>query len=167
MTDKQIIDGCDVSGCEWFYKNDPCKNTCKYFCTPCEWVEIQNCMYKYAKRKEQECERLEKQNDILLGQLVINDGEDVTVQISQSQFEEYNQLKAENDELKEEKQGLIKDWEEKKNLAYEIACKNEKLKQTLIEIKELLLKTPTDSQMHCVNAKSVILQKISEVENGV
>ena len=60
MTDKQIIiDGVDVSGCEWFYKNDPCKNTCKYFCTPCEWVEIQNCMYKYAKRKEQECERLE------------------------------------------------------------------------------------------------------------
>ena len=42
---------------------------------------------------------------------------------------------------------------------------NKKLKQTLLEIKELLLKTPTDSKEHCVNAKSVILQKISEVEN--
>lgn len=41
----------------------------------------------------------------------------------------------------------------------------EEYKQTLTEIKELLLKTPTDSQEHCVNAKSVILQKISEVED--
>ena len=40
----------------------------------------------------------------------------------------------------------------------------DQLKKTLTEIKELLLKTPTDSQMHCVNAKSVILQKISECE---
>lgn len=39
-----------------------------------------------------------------------------------------------------------------------------KLLRTINEIKELLLKTPTDSQMYCVNAKSVILQKISEVE---
>ena len=47
-------------------------------------------------------------------------------------------LERECEKLKEEKQGLIKDWEEKKNLAYEIACKNEKLKQTLKEIKEIL-----------------------------
>ena len=40
--------------------------------------------------------------------------------------------------LKKEKQGLIKDWEEKKNLAYEIACKNDQLKQTLKEIKPIL-----------------------------
>ena len=166
MTDKQII--IDVTQCP-YYKEDktctylPYKSKCE---GDCNWTSYKE-MEEKLKAKEQECERLEKQNDILLGQLVINDGEDVTVQISQSQFEEYNQLKAENEELKEEKQGLIKDWEEKKNLAYEIACKNEKLKQTLIEIKELLLKTPTDSQMHCVNAKSVILQKISEVENGV
>ena len=59
MTDKQIIiDGVDVSECAYFRKDDPCKNTCQHFCTPCEWVEIQNCMYKYAKRKEQECEEL-------------------------------------------------------------------------------------------------------------
>ena len=38
--------------------------------------------------------------------------------------------------------------------------------KTLTEIKELLLKTPTDSPMHCVNAKSVILQKISECEGN-
>ena len=62
--DKQIIiDGCNVSGCEYFRKDDPCKNTCHYFCTPCEWVQIQNCMYKYGKRKEQECEEFRKAND--------------------------------------------------------------------------------------------------------
>ena len=38
-----------------------------------------------------------------------------------------------------------------------------KLATCITEIKELLLKTPTDSREHCVNAKSVILQKISEV----
>lgn len=62
MTDKQIIiDGVDVSGCKYVNIADPCKNTCQYFCTPCEWVEIQNCMYKYAKRKEQECEELKEE----------------------------------------------------------------------------------------------------------
>ena len=55
--------------------------------------------------------------------------------------ETQTQLKAKEQEcegLKEEKQGLIKDWEEKKNLAYEIACKNEKLKQTLTELGTIL-----------------------------
>jgi len=42
---------------------------------------------------QEENERLKKENEILLGQLVINDGEDVTVQISKSQFDEYNQFK--------------------------------------------------------------------------
>ena len=48
-----------------------------------------------------------------------------------------------------------------------IACYKleQQLKQILAEIKELLLITPTDSQEHCINAKSVILQKISEIEN--
>lgn len=57
---------------------------------------------------EQENKELKKQNEILLGQLVINDGEDVTVQISQSQFDEYNDLKQENKELKEKVEVLDK-----------------------------------------------------------
>ena len=40
-----------------------------------------------------ENERLKKENEILLCQLVINDGEDVTVQISESQFDKYNKYK--------------------------------------------------------------------------
>jgi hypothetical protein len=96
--DKQIIiDGIDVSGCEWFYKNDPCKNTCKYFCTPCEWVAIQNCMYKYAKRKEQECEELKKQlkemNEVIRT-------EATRCNLVNILKIELDQLKAENDNLK-------------------------------------------------------------------
>ena len=39
------------------------------------------------------------------------------------------------EELKESNIGLIKDWEEKKNQAYEIACKNNKLKEQLDQLK--------------------------------
>lgn len=93
MTDKQIIiNGCNVSGCEWIREIEL---DSEYICT-CNspnktsgyCKDNPNCCYKQLIHKEQECE-------ILLGQLVINDGEDVTVQISQSQFEEYNQLKTE------------------------------------------------------------------------
>lgn len=163
MTDKQIIiDGCDVSGCEYFSSGlgyciiGLLANDGTHICE-CE----QNCHYKQLKRKEQECE-----------------------------------------ELKEEKQGLIKDWEEKKNLAYEIACKNEKLdtenkrlvaelanpvfdsfeeldklKQTLTEIKEIItnfyetgfLRTDNGciliNNNTCVETLNKILQKISEVED--
>lgn len=72
------------------------------------------------------------------------------------------------DELDQLK-GVIKKYEECNKYLVEENGKTYtrleyKLLRTLTEIKELLLKTPTDSQMHCVNAKSVILQKISEVE---
>ena len=52
-----------------------------------------------VNKLEQENEKLKKQNKILLAQLVVNDDEDVTVQISQEQFDEYNQLKEDYAEL--------------------------------------------------------------------
>ena len=63
MTDKQIIiDGVDVSGCEFLTKTRHCKahisimgtdtNKCKCF---------SNCYYKQLKRKEQECEKLKEE----------------------------------------------------------------------------------------------------------
>ena len=175
MTDKQImIDGVDVSGCDCFieqmdfpnnleggYYNQ--NNLCEcgiqgvesypFFCK-----DNPDCYYKQLKAKEQECERLEKQKNILLGQLVINDGEDVTVQISQSQFEEYNQLEAENDELK--KRLTILDDED---VVVEITVKQfeeyKKLKETLTEIKEIAEGVKGYDPL----AKQ-ILQKISECE---
>lgn len=144
MTDKQImIDGVDVSGCEWFYKNDPCKNTCKYFCTKCEWVEIQNCMYKYAKRKEQECEELAYENYEL--------------------NELFDRLKAENEKLEEQLE-----LNTANAVVIDMAQRLYKLKQTLTEIKEIAERGFKHSQCNC-GAKAdldLILQKISEVEDA-
>ena len=58
MQNKIIIDGVDVSGCEYYDKNKPSLTcTCEEY--PCsEWY---NCYYKQLKRKEQECEELKKQ----------------------------------------------------------------------------------------------------------
>ena len=64
MTDKKeiITDGVDVSGCEYYNKDD---KTCrevngKYDTDICEFDKCKNsnCYYKQLKRKEQECEEL-------------------------------------------------------------------------------------------------------------
>lgn len=108
MTEEIIIDGINVAGCYWKCKDGDCAmyyadlsadNNELEFGFNCE--DNPDCYYKQLKRLEQERDELKKQNAILLGQLVINDGEDVTVQISQSQFDEYNELKQENKALKD------------------------------------------------------------------
>ena len=69
MTDKQIIiDGVDVSGCK-HYKNRTC--IACYCLTNMPFGEAKcelnpNCYYKQLKRKEQECERLKKDEKSLL-----------------------------------------------------------------------------------------------------
>lgn len=90
-------------------------------------------------------EDLKKERDFLLNQLVVLDGEDVTVQITQEQFEEYQQLKAENEKLKEEIKKLIeinhKLAEEHKTIGQDLYAEiknyrkeNEKLKKELDKI---------------------------------
>ena len=96
-----------------------------YKCPHCEYYmwegkEFYECELEQENIElKAENEKLTKQRDILLGQLVINDGEDVTVQILQSQFDEYNNLKTENEMLKEENSKL----KELKKLADEIIDK--------------------------------------------
>ena len=123
MTDKQIIiDGVDVSGCEWYFST--------YF-KPCEGCKnTPDCHYKNWQRKEQECEglryeigSLENDRDILQEQLdqlkaevkskteYIQEQRDIINQYSK-EIEMYKkcqgkraskreeELKAENDELK-------------------------------------------------------------------
>ena len=95
--DKQIIiDGVDVRKCvnrRW--DNSQKIHLCYDSDTPLTswgWCENNpNCYYKQLKRKEQECERLENENKRLVGELAnpIFDS-----------FEELDQLKAENEELK-------------------------------------------------------------------
>ena len=79
------------------------------------------------------------------------------------------QLKAkeqECEELKRQHQGDKGLITSTGKMNYQLLQEYDKLKTALTEIKELLLKTPTDSPIHCVNAKSVILQKISECEGN-
>lgn len=56
MTDKQIIDGVDVSGCKYYIEGEyPFDCDIEYSC------KEMYCYYKQLKRKEQECEELERQ----------------------------------------------------------------------------------------------------------
>lgn len=61
MTDKQIIDGVDVSGCK--HLDADCFN-CEIFEEVCHEV-FPDCYYKQLKRKEQECDQLKAENEKL------------------------------------------------------------------------------------------------------
>ena len=98
MTEKQIIrDGVDVSGCNFTIERDgKIKCECTHatgFGVICDCESWKTCDYKNYKRKEQECE-------IWKNQVLTLDGEIITVQITQQQFEEYNQCKTEKEEIK-------------------------------------------------------------------
>ena len=85
-----IIDGVDVSRCnhyiEGFYSN--CNETNVY--AICR--NNSNCYFKQLARKTQECE-------IWKNQVLVLDDENIIVQITQEQFEEYQRLKQECEEL--------------------------------------------------------------------
>ena len=157
-----IINGIDVRKCvnrRW--DNSQKIHLCYDSDTPLTswgWCENNpNCYYKQLKRKEQECEELKEENFELKEE----------VSIDRALFEEIDQLKKENEELKQflSKEPLAlqtgyADYKKRSEVFFEMI---NQYKQTLEEIRELLLRTGTDSQEHCVNTKSVILQKINEV----
>ena len=181
MTDKQIIiDGIDVSGCPYYCGHDICKNTCHYFSTPCEWVDVQNCTYKQfiqaeqtveechkyqaeledkLTAKEQECEELKK---------IINEAKNSKLDLKsflvgeavQNEYEQQlDQLKMENEELKK----ILTDGG-----LYNLNLMTEKrvLLQTLTEIKEIAEDFYLDGEYCKVESLALeILRKISEVEN--
>lgn len=76
------------------------KNLCNAYTCHCK--DKPNCNFKQLARKTQECE-------IWKNQVLILDEEDVTVEVTQEQFEEYKQLKQECEELKSELH-LYKTW---------------------------------------------------------
>ena len=151
MTDKQImIDGVDVSGCGW-YTQGATRMICADWHISNDCSKNPNCYYKQLKRaeqtveechkyqvqledkleaKEQECEKLKKQ-------LTILDDEDVVVEITVKQFEEYKKLKQTLTEIKE-------------------MCKEEKGWVNCSDMK--LTETAQFAQQ--------IFDKISEAENG-
>ena len=153
--DKQIIiDGCDVSGCKSFYsKTKDCiqEDTVDI---PCG--DYPNCYYKQLKRKEQECERLER--------IVAHSCHDILYE--DSLRGQLDQLKAENEELKKIIERL--DVPKHEVIDMDIALENEKLKQTLTEIKEIVGiglvdgLQPKEYSGFLKILQAQILQKISE-----
>lgn len=162
MTDKQIIiDGVDVSGCEHYEDHTlyDCNETCEInggiVCTKCK--DNPNCYYKQLKHKEQECQELM----------------DNYVKLDNQRVREYNELV---DKYKSKKQ----ECERLKNgsgfwgrTTSRLQDKNNQLKQTLAEIKEMCssvkdvenvnsLYDAKQSGMYLQARK--ILQKISECE---
>lgn len=178
MTDKQIIDGVDVSGCCHQGKDNTC--TCPNYKKECG--RNPNCHYKIMQRqtkkldkfykreleikqklfrKEQECEELKTLKD------------ETYFKLKEEYIQQLDQLKAENDELK--KQLIILDDED---MVVEITVKQfeeyKKLKQTLTEIKEIMKKHCRKCKKHkfyyfqlcCTCKYTDILQKISECEGN-
>jgi len=173
MTNKEIIiDGCDVSGCE-FLRNCiiPDNYGCKIDDSLC--CDVGDCYYKQLKRKEQECERLDNEAQNLFT-------EKTNLEI------ELRQLKAENEKQKEFQKLLEEQMEFNRNeleLALSSGIKRsdfllkefqkvdkqrdnwreqaEKYSRTLQEIKAFL-----EYEFYGENiwVKEKILQKISEVE---
>ena len=130
MTDKQIIiDGCDVSGCCQYmprYMEDYDIDTldyCRYHFKPCKDVDVKYCYYKQLKRKEQECEKANK------------NAQD-TYDLYQALMESFNILQGEKIKLKQQLDQLkvkcksledISGRLQKQN--HELTLENEKLEQ--------------------------------------
>lgn len=163
MTKKQIIiDGVDVSECEYYNKDD---KTCRevngnYDTDICEFdkCENSNCYYKQLKSKEQECEELKK---------IINEAKNSKLD-----------LKRQNEELQKENERLREEREKAKNynleygqLLIKATNKNNKLSKTITEIKEIAKENIRIADLEGLNGvyrrglATQILQKISEVEN--
>ena len=99
-----------------------------------------------------------------LNKTILDDETSEIIEKIELDYAQLDQAKAELDQLKAELE-VEKNWHKTADEISKANCEyTAKLKQTLTEIKELLLKTAMDSRERCVNAKSVILQKISEVE---
>ena len=144
--EQMIIDGIDISGCEFYNKDD---KTCrevngKYDTDICEFdkCENSNCCYKQLKRKEQECQQ----------------AMDNYVQLDLQRVKEYNELvdlyKAKERECEKYKQTIAKI----KDICSEMNC------ESLVQNSWC---GNTDFKMGCCEKllKRQLLQKLSEVDN--
>ena len=64
-----LIEGIDVSECDFLWKEKLPKKVCNNSNLDCDCISNPNCYFKRLKRKEQECEELYKQVKILTMQL--------------------------------------------------------------------------------------------------
>ena len=146
MTDKQIIiDGVDVSGCIFHSLTTMGYagfNYCKCFECACECHN--DCYYKQLKRKERECEKINLTNERLVAEKYIMNEEILKLKAKEQECEE----------LKEKLESFQKDYSKLyqvvENRGYikeldQLKAENDKLKQTLTEIKDYCNKYPQNS----------------------
>ena len=170
MTDKQIIDGVDVSGCPYYIDSDGSCSSHDCECIKC----IHNvCFYKDYKAKEQELEELQK---------IINEAKSSSLDLQsflvgeavQNEYEQQlDQLKSKNEELKKnlnegclqhltlmtEQQVLLKTITEIKEIAeIEIECKTYEIENDCFN------ETRCKALNEHIDFIKQILQKISECE---
>ena len=105
---------------------------------------------KELQAKEQECEDLKRQHQADKG-LITSTGK-----MNYQLLQEYDRLKEENEQLKNNDIFSVRYFK----------GKNDKLKQTLTEIKEIAKNGCYDDCGMPLDELSIILQKISEVEDG-
>ena len=126
-TDKFYVNGVDVSGCTQ-YDPDEVLNCNDY----CLCKELPDCYYKLWKRKEQECEKANK------------NAQD-TYDLFQAQMESFNILQGEKikletqlDQFKAENETLFKAIEEVNKINKKLESENEELKKQLESTKGLV-----------------------------
>lgn len=172
MTDKQIIiDGVDVSECEYYqYKKSEdyemrypnsgdchigicaylfnCKGLIDNLEKHC--IDNPNCYYKQLKRKEQECESLKSAFSLDTKMLEQTEKRESNLE------KQLDQLKAENEELKEKfKKFFNMDNQECWNIAF-LDNERERYKQALDEIEKYCNKYNKQAVMGTANADVVL-----------
>lgn len=113
-----IINGCDVSGCEYYDKN---KHLLTCICEEYPCSECSNCYFKQLNRKTQECEELKKNYFTVIQQRNVAE-------------QQLDQLKAKNENLKNEIEACYNQVEDFDIIA---TSKSNKLKQAEQKLKEI------------------------------
>jgi hypothetical protein len=167
MTDKQIIfDDVDVKDCIAYAKSQTIylgytvykqmEKVCMVKNQPCKFFDCQfKQMARELKAKEKECKELKE---------TIQLQNKMQMEVCEEKNTELDQLKAENDELKFQNKRLDEValyWHKR---IFKVERNERKLKQTLTEIKEIAKNGCYDDCGMPLDELSIILQKISEVE---
>lgn len=88
MTDKIIIDGVDVAGCE-FFDNQPehfCnKDATEYGCGVCDYNH--NCLYKRFQRTQQQYNQVVEQNKSLQQEVLESKNRELTLSLQKIELE--------------------------------------------------------------------------------
>ena len=164
MTDKQIIiDGVDVSGCNFTLERDgKIKCECTHatgFGVICDCESWKTCDYKNYKRKEQECERLKldlieaKAHRDYLNNLALSK----TLNLVSEQLD---QLKAENEELTKYKSL----FEKTRNLYNEARMNNYELLDEIKDLKDSIKRTICQSECYRYKEAEKLKQTLTEIK---